>query len=105
MKKFRAALTAALTLAIISALGIGAAAGAEHPHHRAPYAAPVSAPGPVPARQGVPGPASIAPGPADPVIPQGFPQELHREERLIDDEREHLAAAPHTLGRFDSGAP
>ncbi|QSZ51399.1 hypothetical protein EU811_22005 [Arthrobacter sp. TS-15] len=104
MKKLRATLTAALTLAVVSALGIGAAAGAEHSHHRASSAAPVSATAPVRAPNGGRGPASLAHGPADPVIPQGFPQELHREERLVDDEREHLEAAPHTLGRFDSGS-
>lgn len=105
MKKLRATLTAALTLTVVSALGIGTAAGAEHSHHPASSAALVSTAAPVRAATGSSGPASLTSGPAVPIIPQGFPQELHREERLVDDEREHLEAAPHTLGRFDSGTP
>lgn len=108
MNTRRSSLTAALTLAIVTVLGIGPAIGAEHHQHTPPPTAPVSvsAPAALPTSPGdVPGDGHRVPGPAGPVVPEGFPQELHREERLIEDEREHTEAAPHTLARFGSGSP
>lgn len=108
MNSIGKSLTAALTLAIVSVLGIGPAIGAEHHQHTPPLTAPVSvsAPGALPAPPGpAPGDGQRIPAPTGPVVPEGFPHELHREERLLDDEREHTEAAPHTLARFDSGSP
>lgn len=108
MNPRRSSLTAALTLAIVSVLGIGPAIGSEHHQHTPPLTAQmsVSAPAALPAPPWpAPGDGQRVPAPTGAVVPEGFPQELHREERLIDDEREHTEAAPHTLARFDSGNP
>jgi hypothetical protein len=103
MNSTRKTLMAALTLAIVSVLGIGPAAGAEHLHPAASPAASVNAA----AQAGLPvraGPESLTTHPDGPVVPEGFPHEVHREERLLEDEREHTEAAPHTLGRFPAGS-
>jgi hypothetical protein len=103
MNSTRKTLTAALTLAIVSVLGIGTAAGADHLCTAAPPAASVNAA----AQAGLPvqaGPGSLVTRPDGPVVPEGFPHEVHREERLLEDEREHTEAAPHTLARFAAGS-
>ncbi|MEE2523910.1 hypothetical protein QMY03_09430 [Arthrobacter sp. KFRI-F3372] len=105
MNSIGKSLTAALTLTIVSVLGAGAAAGAEHPQHPASHA-PVSVTAPA-GLLSPPGTPVYGPPPghhAGPAGPQAAGQDLHREERLVEDEREHAEAAPHTLGRFDSGS-
>lgn len=103
MNNTRKTLTAALVLTFISVFGIGPALGADHLQHAPSPAVSVSAT----TQAGLPDrptPAPLCTHTDGPVIPEGFPQELHREERLLEDEREHTEAAPHTLGRFTAGS-
>lgn len=106
MNSIRHSLTAALIVGLVSVLGIGAASGAEHPSHAVAAGAlqttmaPAALEVPAGAR---PGPRVHA-SPSGPAVPEGFPQELHREERLVEDEHDHTQAAPHTLARFGSGS-
>ena len=106
MKSIRRSLTAAVIMALVSVLGIGAASGAERRSPAVQTGLLVTAAAPsatLPASGAAPGPRFHA-LPGGPVVPEGFPQEFHREERLLEDEHEHNQAAPHTLGRFGSGS-
>lgn len=106
MNSIRHSLTAAVIMVLVSVQGVGAASGAEHPSHAVP-AGPLKAIA-APSATSPPSGAALRlrfharpPGPA---TPEGFPQEFHREERLLEDEHEHQQAAPHTLARFGSGS-
>lgn len=100
-------LKSVLTLAIVTVLGIGAVSGTEHPTDVATVGTLSVAALPAPwvsvPDGGNAHPQVHAAG-GRTVVPEGFPKDFHREERLLDDEYEHNEAAPHTLGRFGSGS-
>lgn len=91
----RSATSTALAIIVALTLGMGSASAAEH-RRTGTAASAARAAGPDAADRGQGGP--------DMVILTGYPQEVHTDERMIEEELEFGEAAPHTLWRFHTGS-
>ncbi|MET3164862.1 UNVERIFIED_ORG: hypothetical protein ABIB19_003293 [Arthrobacter sp. UYEF10] len=92
----RSATSTALAIIVALTLGMGSASAAEHGKTTETAASAARAAGPDAADRGQCGP--------DMDILTGYPQEVHTDERMIEEELEFGEAAPHTLWRFHTGS-